>query len=425
MIALTEAADLARFDGMMEQQHALGSTPPVGDFLRQVAVLDGEWVGLLAWGSAALHLKDRDEWVGWNGRQRKERLKLVANNRRFLLPGRKGEHPNRASQVLAAALRALPEQWEQHFGYRPVLAETFTDPEAQAGTCYKAAGWLPLGHTAGYGRHRADFFTPHGRPKKLWVKELCAGGRGVLAASAPLPAGLAGGAVSGHGALPLPPAAYRSLFEALRSVPDPRARSTTFRIGPVLTIVVMALLCGCRDVAGFHRFGQSLAQQQRALIGLPRRRGGRFRSVPGYGVYRQVLCRLELEALARVLSAWLRQRSGSLPTALALDGKMIRDTVGVLALAAHDSGEAHALAPMRDKDDGHPQGELTVAQRLLEEAADLEGRVVTADALHCQRKTARIICAQGGEYLLQIKGNQPGLHARAQQLARSASPLLT
>jgi len=54
---------------------------------------------------------------------------------------------------LGAALRALPQQWQERFGYRPLLAESFTDPEAYAGTCYKATNWAAVGRSAGYSRH--------------------------------------------------------------------------------------------------------------------------------------------------------------------------------------------------------------------------------------------------------------------------------
>ena len=69
---------------------------------------------------------------------------------------------------MGAALRALPEQWRAGFGYRPLLAESFTDPESHAGTCYKASNWEPVGHSAGYRRHRADFYIANDRPKRLW-----------------------------------------------------------------------------------------------------------------------------------------------------------------------------------------------------------------------------------------------------------------
>ena len=79
-------------------------------------------------------MKDRDRWLGWSAIQRVERLKLILQNRRFLVLADKPAALNLASQTLAAALRALPERWPQTFGHRPLLAESFTEPEAYAGT---------------------------------------------------------------------------------------------------------------------------------------------------------------------------------------------------------------------------------------------------------------------------------------------------
>ena len=140
-------------------------------------------MGLLAWGASAYRLKDRDEWIGWTNAQRSGRRKLVVQNCRFLLPAGNGAHPNRTSQVLVNAARALPEQWEARFEYRPLLAETFTDPEQYTGTCYRAAGWLPIGQCQGYRRHRADFCEAHGRPKRLWLRPLRARARERLCAA--------------------------------------------------------------------------------------------------------------------------------------------------------------------------------------------------------------------------------------------------
>lgn len=61
------------------------------------------------------------------------------------------------------------------FRYRPLLAETFCDVERSAGTCYRAAGWIPLGMTRGFtrtNRQACDFYVPNDRPKTLWVKPL-------------------------------------------------------------------------------------------------------------------------------------------------------------------------------------------------------------------------------------------------------------
>ena len=161
-----------KFDLQLAERHYLGSDCQGGDYLRQIAYLNGEPVALLAWGASCYRLKDRDERIGWNPAQRAERQKLVVQNRRYLLLTDPGEAPNLASQVLGAALRALPEQWIKRFGYRPLAAETFSDIEAFEGTCYKATGWEALGKTKGFSRHRMDFFHPHGKPKKLWFKFL-------------------------------------------------------------------------------------------------------------------------------------------------------------------------------------------------------------------------------------------------------------
>ncbi len=104
---------------------------------------------------------------------------MIIQNRGFLLLTPKGQAPNLASQALGAALRALPGQWRDRFGYTPLLAESFTDPEAYAETCYKASNW----EAVGYSRHRADFYLPNDRPKRLWLRPLSAQARQTLRAA--------------------------------------------------------------------------------------------------------------------------------------------------------------------------------------------------------------------------------------------------
>ena len=62
-----------------------GAGQPVGDYLRQVVERDGKPVALLVWGPACYALKDRDLWISWSATQCLERLKLIVQNRRFLI----------------------------------------------------------------------------------------------------------------------------------------------------------------------------------------------------------------------------------------------------------------------------------------------------------------------------------------------------
>jgi len=415
-VRVASAADVPWFDGLLADHHYLGAGRAVGDYLRQVVEVAGKSVALLVWGPACYALKDRDLWISWSATQRVERLKLIVQNRRFLVLTGKGESPNLASQAMGAALRALPEQWRQCFGYRPLLAESFTDPEAYAGTCYKASNWEAVGYSAGYRRHRADFYIPNERPKRLWLRPLTPQA-GQLLRAVDLPQDCRGGrSAPPSGTLPVSAEQLGSLLDAFRKAPDPRDTNTRYRIGPVLTLIAMALLAGRREIAEIARFATTLTQPQRRRLGLPRRKGTRaFYEVPGYGVFYQVLSRMDPEAFAILLNAWLQSRSGTLPQALALDGKMIRDHIGLLTLAQHEDGAPQAVA-VYDQKEGTQRCELSAAAALLEKLPALDGKIITADPLHCQRQHARTIVEKGGEFLLQVKGNQPNLLQQAQGL---------
>jgi hypothetical protein len=424
-VRVAGAGEVAWFDQQLADHHYLGAGRAVGDYLRQIVTVRGMPAALLVWGPACYALKDRDRWIGWSAPQRVARLKLIVQNRRFLVLAARGASPNLASQAMGAALRALPTHWQESFSYTPLLAESFTDPEAYAGTCYKASNWEPVGFSAGYSRHRADFYVPNERPKRLWLRPLHPQARAHLSA-AQLPADCQGGVIAPpSGVLPVSAPQMLSLLEALQRAPDPRAKNTTFRIGPVLALVAMALLAGRRDIAEIARFATTLHPRQRRELGLPRKRGtGAFYQVPGYSVFYEVLTRLDAAAFADVLNRWLQARAGQLPAALALDGKMIRAHIGLLTLAQHEDGAPQAVA-IFDQKEGTRRCEQTTAAALLAQLPALDGKTLTADALHCQKPTAREVVENGGEYVLQIKGNQPALFAQAEALEALREPLFS
>jgi hypothetical protein len=427
VVVVNSADEIRRFEEWLAKEHYLEEGQPVGDYMRQVAVREGQWVALLTWGACSYALQDRDEWIGWTRSLRAQRQKLIVQNRRFLVPGKERE-PNLASQVLTAAVKALPAQWVEKFGYSPVLAETFTDIELFKGTCYRAAGWLPVGQTKGYGRHRADFYRFHGRPKKLWLKPL-----GKLSPHqvrdllcGPLPSVCKAGAQSSaSGMLPIPDTQVYSLAAALQRVEDPRRSNRHFRCGTILCIVAMALLSGCRNLSEIHRFGQRLKPKHRARLGLPRnRRYPKLFEVPSYQVYYNLLSKLPLDQFAQGLNDWLQAGRGRLPAALAMDGKMIRDLIGVLSLSEHDSGVPVAVAIQTEKKGDGEHCELEVGKRTLAaQLPVLDGALVSSDALHTQKPNAMTVTDAGGDYLFQVRDNRRKLRSLAAAKA-AATPLL-
>ncbi|HET7100869.1 MAG TPA: hypothetical protein VFJ52_06945 [Terriglobia bacterium] len=99
---------------------------------------------------------------------------------------------------------------------------------------------------------------------------------------------------------------------------------------------------------------------------------------------------------------------------------MIRDHIGLLTLAQHEDGAPVAVA-VYDQKEGTERCELSAATALLEGLPALDGTLITADPLHCQRKHAATIVGKGGDYLLQVKANQPKLFQHAQALDRLPS----
>jgi hypothetical protein len=412
-----------RFNELLKEKHPQCSPKSVGQELRMVVEENGVWVAVFLWTSACQRLQDRDEWIGWTNTQRAERLKLIVQLRRYLLLHKRGTRPNLASMALAAVARALPELWKARYGFEPLLLESFSDIETQAGTCYKASGWKGIGMSKGFAKHRGDLYSFHGRPKKLWVKLLDKKAAEYLRMPR-LPERYEAGATSdAHGQMPLRSAQLRSISVALRSTPDPRAGNRQYSLGPLLSVIAMALLSGARDIAQIHRFAWRLRPQQRAALGFRQKPGKPTFKMPGYSVYRDVLKSLNLDAFAAVLSNWLNAHRGSLPTALAMDGKMIRDTIGILSLVDVETGVPAAMRIMTQKEGDGAHCEKNIARQLVGELPDAQGALISGDALHTDKTMAHLAVDNGADYLLQVKGNQPKIKAR---LARrtSASPLL-
>jgi hypothetical protein len=94
----------------------------------------------------------------------------VINNTRLLIFPWVGI-PHLGSQVLGQLARRVGQDWQERWGYEPLLMETFVDPERFRGTCYQAAGWLALAWTTGRGLARAGK-RYESTPKLIYVKAL-------------------------------------------------------------------------------------------------------------------------------------------------------------------------------------------------------------------------------------------------------------
>ena len=400
------ANDWRRAKEALGREHGLGAGAEAGDRLCQLVIKNGKLAGVLVWCAAAWHLKDRDEAVGWDPVTRSERLKLVVQLRRFLVL-EEARRPNLASQCLGAGLRELVGQWEKEHGYRPLMAESFSDPESHAGTVYKATNWWQAGTTKGFSQDHTDFYIPNGRPKKLWLKELAPRACQLMSARE-LPKASKGALVSRGGARsPLKNAGLKSLGDAFREVPDPRhPKGRRHPLPAMLALIALGLLMGARDVLDIWRKVASLSQSHREAIGLRvRDKRTKLLKMPGYDALNDLLATIDPDAYAATLTAWLQANAGVLPRSLAIDGKSVGNgKFGmIVTLCRQEDGRPVAMIPASGKKE---DAEATAARTLLADPqVELVNALVTADPLHNKEATMRVILEKGGDYLVGTKKN--------------------
>ncbi len=443
------AAEHRRWDRLCERHHYLPFGGLFGKALRHVATLGPDWIALVGWQAAALKLSARDRWIGWSPQQKRRRLHLVTQNSRFvILPGCSGVR-NLASRVLGLSLRRLPDDWQRVHGHSILLAESFVDPRRFAGTCYRAANWRSLGFTGGYARQPGPVpaWRRHGQPKEVFVFELQPRAASALSQPAGDPAWQGPARSAPPGAAQL-----RSLFDFLGEVQEYRhARGKRYSLRTVLTLALAAKLAGYRGVTAFAQFASLLSQRQRKAVGCFFSPSKQRYTVPSVTTFHNILASLPPETLDRAVAKWTLQQSvqtaqakrdesdtgsGKAPgdarrarglPAVCMDGKDIRGASRQTAdgrrmtVAAVEQGSGLVLGQLEV---GSKTNEIP-ALRDLARRLDLAGRVVTADALHAQQKTARCLLGDcRADYLITaIKDNQETMLADLRAMDFSACPV--
>jgi hypothetical protein len=387
----------------------------VGAHLRYVAEYRGQWLALATWSAASLHLKARDQFIGWTDEQRRTRLPLLVNNSRLLvLPP--CHCPNLISRFMKLMLARLSTDWQQDWGHPLALAETFVDPHLYQGTAYKASGWTRLGLTAGWKRSAEDFYQKHDRPKQIWVRELFPDACRKLCAHA-LPSAWKKVEENAAPHCTAKAPQMRSLVEHLRAeVPEFRRKAAlAYPLAGVLTLIALAMFSGVRhgpqDLADY---AATLSQGQLRALGFRTDpHTGRIRC-PGESTFKRLLPRLDAEKLERALLLWQEAVLGPAQDKLVIvDGKTLRHAHVELVSAVDGAGRWLGSVPVQEG-----SNEIPAARQLLAKVP-VAHKTALADALHTQVETAQqILFEGGGDYALTVKDNQ-------KELVQTLTTLLT
>ena len=198
------------------------------------------------------------------------------------------------------------------------------------------------------------------------------------------------------------------LKEVLEGVTDPRdRRGVRHPLVSVLCLAVTGILAGCRSLTAIWEHAADLEPADLGALGLEE-----GRALPSESTIRRVLQDLDPGDLDARLTSWFFTRTGTIGgrRVIAVDGKTMRGA------RTGDNPAPHLLAAL-DRASGVVVGQRRVSDKSNEIPAlrdllapmDLDGAVVTADAMHTQKGTAEWIRSRSAHYLLTVKDNQPGL----------------
>ncbi len=202
--------------------------------------------------------------------------------------------------------------------------------------------------------------------------------------------------------------APRGVLRFFKDMEDPRSHlGRRHSLLDMIVIAICAILCGADGWEDIARFGQCKRKWFKTFLELSH-------GIPSHDTFGRVFGRLNPTAFEACFRAWIdvlsRDSGGQL---VAIDGKTLRGSFDTSArqaaihmISAWCRGNQTVLGQLVCADKSN---EITALPKLVE-LLDLEGAVVTADAMHCQKKTTAAIVAAGGDYLLQVKDNQPQLH---------------
>jgi predicted transposase YbfD/YdcC len=218
--------------------------------------------------------------------------------------------------------------------------------------------------------------------------------------------------------------AIDQMFTFFAVVHDPRRQhpTTLHTLETILTITILATICGAQNWVEIAHWGQAKAAWLAEFLDLPQ-------GIPSHDTFGRVFAVLDPESLQQAFVRWMNALADLSQEIVALDGKTIRRSLD----RADGKGPIHVVNAWASANElvlaqfkvDAKTNEITALPELLR-MLNLAGAIVTIDAMGCQVEIARQIQAQGADYVLSLKENQPCLYRDCDDLftwLRGAHPL--
>lgn len=214
-----------------------------------------------------------------------------------------------------------------------------------------------------------------------------------------------------------------ALVERLQTIADPRRPGENLK-HPLVDVIILGfcgVLGGCEDFVEIAEWAKGNEAFFRTFLELPQ-------GIPAHDTFNRVFAMLKPSMLQEVLLPWLCERRGLPGEWIQVDGKTLRRTrcqsqklkaLPMVSAGAGQTGITLGQVAVETK-----SNEITAMPQLLE-VLDLPDKIVTTDAMGCQKEIAQAIVEGGGDYILAVKDNQPTLPAELQAaFAQAPAPKL-
>jgi predicted transposase YbfD/YdcC len=216
------------------------------------------------------------------------------------------------------------------------------------------------------------------------------------------------------------PAMTCALVERLETIVDPRRQCANLK-HPLVDLIIVGfcgVLGGCEDFVEIAAWAQGNEEFFRSFLALPH-------GIPSHDTFTRVFALLKPTTLQEVLLPWLLERRGLPGDWIHVDGKTLRRTgrtsPKLRALHVVSAWAGQRGLTLGQVAVGAKSNEITAMPELLK-LLDLHEKIVTTDAMGCQKAIAETIVAGGGDYILAVKDNQPTLHAEIKAAFATAAP---
>jgi predicted transposase YbfD/YdcC len=216
------------------------------------------------------------------------------------------------------------------------------------------------------------------------------------------------------------PTESRSLIEHVRIISDHRVTGRcNHLLVDIVVIAITSILCGADDWNSIEGFGKAKEEWFRKFLRLPC-------GIPSHDTFRRVFAQISPAAFQECFIEWVRDVAGTIKGVIAIDGKTLRRShdrvLGKKAIHMVSAWAAENSLVLGQVKTDEKSNEITAIPELLQ-LLDINGCIVTIDAMGCQKAIAAQIIDQNGDYVLALKGNQSGLHEAVEAVFQQADSL--